>query len=133
MTETQQPLRAENLDTAPSLPRRKEEIPSTQTAEDQGLSNQPILVTEEHSSKANFEAEGNGQAEDLKKDSPQTHRFDPNFTQNLINATGPKASPRLRKVMGSLIQHIHDFARENEVTVDEWMAGLEMVHNTHPN
>lgn len=59
--------------------------------------------------------------------SPQTHRFNPSFTQSVINATGPKASPRLRKVMASLIQHVHDFARENEITVDEWMAGVEMV------
>jgi len=29
--------------------------------------------------------------------------------------------------MASLIQHVHDFARENEITVDEWMAGLELV------
>ncbi|OCL06704.1 aromatic compound dioxygenase [Glonium stellatum] len=56
------------------------------------------------------------------------HKFDPNFTQNVINATGPKASPRMRKVMASLIQHIHDFARENEITVDEWMAGVELMN-----
>jgi len=55
------------------------------------------------------------------------HKFDPNFTKNVINATGPKASPRMRKVIGSLVQHLHDFARENELTVDEWMAAVEMV------
>lgn len=54
-------------------------------------------------------------------------KFDPNFTKNVINATGPKASPRIRNVMASLIQHVHDFARENEITVDEWMAGVELV------
>lgn len=58
---------------------------------------------------------------------PQTHRFDPDFTQTVINAIGPKASPRMRKVMASLTRHIHDFARENEITVDEWMAGVELV------
>jgi len=55
-------------------------------------------------------------------------RFDPNFTANVINATGPKASPRMRKVMASMIKHIHDFARENEITVDEWMQGVEMIN-----
>jgi catechol 1,2-dioxygenase len=30
--------------------------------------------------------------------------------------------------MGSLIRHIHDFARENELTIDEWMAGVEMIN-----
>lgn len=56
-----------------------------------------------------------------------TGKFDPNFTKNVIAAMGPKTSPRMRQVMGSLIQHIHDFARENEITVDEWMAGVELV------
>jgi catechol 1,2-dioxygenase len=56
-----------------------------------------------------------------------THKFNPHFTQAVINATGPKASPRVRKLTASLIQHLHDFARENELTVDEWMAGLELV------
>ena len=57
----------------------------------------------------------------------RSHKFDPNFTQNVISATGPRASQRMRKVMASLIQHLHDFARENEITVDEWMAGVELV------
>lgn len=55
-------------------------------------------------------------------------RFDPTFTQNVIDATGPKASPRLREVMTSLIRHIHDFAREVELTVDEWMLGVELIN-----
>jgi len=57
-----------------------------------------------------------------------TSRFDPDFTQKVIEATGPKTTPRARKVMASLIQHVHDFARENELTVDEWMAGVEMMN-----
>jgi len=55
-------------------------------------------------------------------------RFDPHFTQNVINATGPKASPRIKTVMGSLIRHLHDFCRENEITIDEWMAAVDLVH-----
>jgi catechol 1,2-dioxygenase len=55
------------------------------------------------------------------------HKFDPNFTQNVIKAIGPKAAPRARQVIGSLIQHLHDFARENEITVDEWMAAVNFV------
>lgn len=54
-------------------------------------------------------------------------KYDPNFTQNVINAIGPNATPRIRSVMSSLIQHLHDFARENEITVDEWMAGVALV------
>lgn len=55
------------------------------------------------------------------------HKFDPHFTQSVINATGPKATPRIRQLTASLIKHLHDFARENELTVDEWMAGVELV------
>lgn len=55
------------------------------------------------------------------------HKFNPHFTQSVINATGPKATPRVRQLTSSLIQHLHDYARENELTVDEWMAGLELV------
>lgn len=62
----------------------------------------------------------------------KTHKFNPHFTQAVINATGPKASPRVRQLTTSLIQHMHDFARENELTVDEWMAGVELVRSPHP-
>lgn len=50
------------------------------------------------------------------------------FTENVINSMGPKTSPRLREVMTSLIRHVHDFAREVDLTVDEWMAGVQMIN-----
>ena len=50
------------------------------------------------------------------------------FTDNVIKAMGPKTSPRLCHVMSSLIQHIHDFAREVHLTTDEWMYGVEMIN-----
>lgn len=56
------------------------------------------------------------------------HRFDPNFTQHVIDAMGPKTSPRMRVVMTSLIQHLHDFAREVELTVDEWTEGVALIN-----
>lgn len=55
------------------------------------------------------------------------HKFDPHFTDTVINATGPKASPRMRKVITGLIRHLHDFCREEEITVDEYMAGIDFV------
>lgn len=55
-------------------------------------------------------------------------RFDPNFTGNVISAMGDKTSPRFRQLMTGLIQHVHDFARENELTVDEWMAGVQLMN-----
>jgi catechol 1,2-dioxygenase len=57
----------------------------------------------------------------------KTSRFDLKFTNSVIAATGPKANPRLAQVIPSLIRHLHDFARENEITVDEWTAAVEMV------
>ncbi|KAJ5468325.1 Intradiol ring-cleavage dioxygenasecore [Penicillium sp. IBT 31633x] len=57
-----------------------------------------------------------------------THRFDPTFTDNVINAMGPKTTPRMRKLMAGLIRHMHDYAREEELTVDEWMAGVQMIN-----
>lgn len=50
------------------------------------------------------------------------------FTQNVIDAMGPETPPRLRHVMASLIQHIHDFAREVQLTTDEWMAGVQLIN-----
>ncbi|KIW18079.1 hypothetical protein PV08_02366 [Exophiala spinifera] len=55
-------------------------------------------------------------------------RFDPNFTQHVIDAMGPKTSPRMREVMTSLTRHLHDFAREVELTVDEWMEGVQLLN-----
>lgn len=55
-------------------------------------------------------------------------RYDPNFTQHVISAMGPNTTPRMRKVMTSLISHVHDFAREVDLTVDEWMAGVQMIN-----
>ncbi|KAI6825403.1 putative dioxygenase [Hortaea werneckii] len=55
-------------------------------------------------------------------------RFDPTFTDKVIKATGPKANPRLAQVMPSLLRHLHDFCRENEITVDEYMAAVNMMN-----
>lgn len=41
---------------------------------------------------------------------------------------GPNVTPRNRQVLGALIKHIHDFSREVELTIDEWMAGVHFVN-----
>jgi len=42
-------------------------------------------------------------------------------------------NPRMREVMGSLVQHIHDFARETNLTHAEWRAGMAfMMRHHHP-
>lgn len=50
------------------------------------------------------------------------------FTRQVIDSMGPKTNPRLRTVMGSFIQHIHDFAREVDLTMDEWMMGVNIIN-----
>ncbi|KAL2868036.1 intradiol ring-cleavage dioxygenase [Aspergillus lucknowensis] len=57
-----------------------------------------------------------------------SHRFNPTFTDNVISAMGKNVNPRFRQLMASLIRHVHDFARENELTVDEWMAGVQLMN-----
>ncbi|KAI1815879.1 Intradiol ring-cleavage dioxygenase [Poronia punctata] len=54
--------------------------------------------------------------------------YDPYFTENVIAATGPNANPRLKQIMPALVRHLHDFAREVNLTVAEWMAGVEMIN-----
>ena len=56
--------------------------------------------------------------------------FDPTFTQNVIHATDPSTSPRLRKVTSSLIQHLHDFMRENLVTMDELLSAITLASSS---
>ncbi|KAF9774078.1 hypothetical protein IL306_007971 [Fusarium sp. DS 682] len=50
------------------------------------------------------------------------------FTQQVIDFFGPKTDPRLREVMASFVQHMHDYARETQLTVDEWMAAVKMIN-----
>jgi catechol 1,2-dioxygenase len=56
------------------------------------------------------------------------HVYDPTFTGRVIDAMGPKTNPRLRQLMTGFIRHLHDFARENELTVDEWMSAVNMIN-----
>ncbi|RDA92475.1 hypothetical protein CP533_6465 [Ophiocordyceps camponoti-saundersi (nom. inval.)] len=55
-------------------------------------------------------------------------RFDPAFTQHVIDTMGPNVTPRNRVVLSSLLRHLHDFAREVELTNDEWMTGVHFVN-----
>ncbi|PLB35825.1 putative catechol dioxygenase [Aspergillus candidus] len=56
-------------------------------------------------------------------------QFDPNFTPYVVNSMGPKTPERARVILGSLIRHIHDFAREVELTSAEWMMGVEFINS----
>ena len=55
-------------------------------------------------------------------------QYDPAFSDLVIAATGPKAHPRLKEIMPALIRHVHDFAREVNLTTDEYMAGVTLLN-----
>jgi catechol 1,2-dioxygenase len=56
-------------------------------------------------------------------------RFNPDFTEHVISIMGPNMTPRNRQVMSALIRHLHDFAREVELTIPEWMAGVKFINS----
>jgi hypothetical protein len=68
-------------------------------------------------------------APEYQDSSSAQHRFDPNFTDAVINAIGPKVDDRTRFVMGKLIRHLHDFIREVELTNEEWFEGVRFVNS----
>jgi hydroxyquinol 1,2-dioxygenase len=39
-------------------------------------------------------------------------------------------NPRLKRIMTALIQHLHDFAREVELTEEEWFEGVKFLTDT---
>lgn len=50
------------------------------------------------------------------------------WTQGVIEAIGPKTDPRTRQIFSSMIKHLHDFARENMITVAEWSKAVDMIN-----
>ncbi|ODQ52883.1 aromatic compound dioxygenase [Saitoella complicata NRRL Y-17804] len=50
-----------------------------------------------------------------------------NITGNtkLINSLNP--NPRLKFLLESLVQHLHDFARETALTTEEWMTAIQFL------
>lgn len=48
-------------------------------------------------------------------------------TQSFIDYMGDDTDERLRFVLESLVNHLHDFVRETELTHDEWRKGLELL------
>lgn len=60
----------------------------------------------------------------------ETKQYDPNFTQHVIDTCGEKTSPRMRQVFGAMMRHLHDFAREIDLTPEEWLAGVQFLNET---
>ena len=49
------------------------------------------------------------------------------ITGAVLKAQAGTQSPRLREIMDSLVRHLHDFAREVQLTEAEWAAGIEFL------
>jgi catechol 1,2-dioxygenase len=56
-------------------------------------------------------------------------KFDPNFTEHVINLMSPETTPRNRQIFTSLIKHMHDFCRDVELTQDEWILGVNYINS----
>jgi len=52
------------------------------------------------------------------------------LTQDVLDAFAGTPDPRLRQLMTSLVKHIHAFAREVDLTPEEWLAGLKFLNAT---
>lgn len=52
-----------------------------------------------------------------------------NITETFAGYFGEQTNPRTREVLVSLAQHLHDFAREVNLTHDEWRKGLSMLES----
>ena len=50
-----------------------------------------------------------------------------NITEVFMGYLSEDTDPRMREVMGSLVRHLHDFARETNLTHDEWRTGIAFL------
>ena len=62
-------------------------------------------------------------------DAPKPSKYDPNFTQHVLDTMGPNVTPRNRVVLSAFIRHLHDFSREVELTIEEWLAAVQFVND----
>lgn len=52
------------------------------------------------------------------------------LTQDVVDAFARTPDARLRVLMTSLVKHVHAFAREVDLTPDEWLAGMKFLTAT---
>jgi len=52
------------------------------------------------------------------------------ITAETLERIANTPDPRLKQIMTSLIRHLHDFAREVELTEKEWFAGIQFLTDT---
>lgn len=49
------------------------------------------------------------------------------ITEEVLARHADTANPRLARIMSSLVRHLHDFAREVQLTEEEWLQGIEFL------
>src|SRR5579864_1874422 len=52
------------------------------------------------------------------------------ITQNVLDSMAQAANPRLKRVISSLIRHLHDCIREVELTEEEWALAIQFLTRT---
>ncbi|MEO7008060.1 MAG: dioxygenase, partial [Caldimonas sp.] len=52
------------------------------------------------------------------------------LTQDVVDAFANTPEPRLRELMTALVKHVHAYAREVDLTPEEWLAGLKFLNAT---
>ena len=50
-----------------------------------------------------------------------------NITDVFMGNLSEDTAPRTREIMGSLVRHLHDFARETNLTHEEWRTGIAFL------
>lgn len=50
-----------------------------------------------------------------------------NITDVFMGYLSEDTDPRIREVLGSLVKHLHDFARETKLTHEEWRKGIAFL------
>ena len=53
-----------------------------------------------------------------------------NITAAVIEQFGAATDPRLKRIMTSLVQHVHDFVRDVEPTFEEWSCAIDYLTRT---
>jgi protocatechuate 3,4-dioxygenase beta subunit len=53
-----------------------------------------------------------------------------NITDVFMSYLGPDVNPRLREIMASLVGHLHDFAKEVNLTHEEWETGIDILERS---
>jgi protocatechuate 3,4-dioxygenase beta subunit len=52
------------------------------------------------------------------------------LTRDVVATGAGASSERLRRIFTSLVEHLHDFVRDVELTPDEWFAGIQFLTAT---